>query len=68
MPGLVLGIFVLRASAIPNTTRRSDEFPCSHGVPISSSFSLTGYLPLSSSGRLPTLLMRSAKIPQSLAC
>jgi len=35
---------------------------------ISSSFSLTGYLPLSSRACLPTLPMRSAPILRCLAC
>jgi hypothetical protein len=44
-------------------TPRKSRVPVFKQRTISSSSSLTGYLPLSSRACLPTLLMRSAKIP-----
>jgi hypothetical protein len=48
--------------------RDANAVPVFARAQISSSFSLTGYLPLSSSARLPTLSMRSGESARSLAC
>ena len=58
VPGVIGQRDLRSALAVPAFVRRI----------ISSSFSLTGYLPFLSRACLPTLLMRSAKIARSLAC